>query len=110
MGSPPMPGIPGTPRPPATPAMRSRSSSLLLVIASFTAVLEHVDLLRIDRGRVDLHRAQLLPAGDDHLHRAAAGAGLDRRLPQLFLDLRHLRLHLLRHLGDLGDVHGPISW
>jgi hypothetical protein len=29
---------------------------------------------------------------------------------QLRLRLRHLRLHLLRHLGDLADVHGLSSF
>jgi hypothetical protein len=86
--------------------MRSRSSSLL---RGHDQVLEHLDLVRVDRARVDLDVADLLGAGDHDAHRAAPGGRLDRGLLELLLRLRHLRLHLLRHLGDLADVHACAS-
>ena len=68
-------------------------------------VLEHLHLVGIDGGRVDLDATNLLRPRDDDPHGAAAGGGLECRLGELLLRLRHLRLHLLRHLGDLADVH-----
>ena len=53
--------------------------------------------------------AHLLGAGDDDPDRSPAGGGLERRLAQLGLDLGHLGLHLLRHLGELTDVHEYLS-
>ena len=58
--------------------------------------LRRVDLRRGARG-VRVRRGRLV--------RAAAGAPLDDRGPQLLLDLLHLALHLLGHLLQLARIH-----
>ena len=107
-----MPGRPGIPGIPIPPAMLAHPLALELLAAAdrlvdgrHHEVLEHLDLVGIDRRRIDLHAPHLLGAGDDDPHGTATGGGLEGRLRELLLRLRHLRLHLLRHLGDLADVH-----
>jgi hypothetical protein len=69
-------------------------------------VLEDLDVLGVDGGGIDLDAPQLLRPGHDHADRSTADGGLDRGLGQLGLDAGHVGLHLLRHLGQLTDVHG----
>src|SRR6185312_2852350 len=70
-------------------------------------VLEHLDVARVDDGRVDLHRTHLsLTVGGDGDHPAAARRA-DRLVLELLLELLETALHLLRlsqHVHEIGHV------
>src|SRR5262245_14907389 len=68
-------------------------------------VLEHLDVRRVDGGRVDRDRDELLLAGHDGLHDAAAGGAVDLGVAQLALDALHLLLHLLGHALQVAHPH-----
>src|SRR5688572_1899722 len=83
-----------------------------LVHRGLDHVLEHLDVLGIDRVRVDRQLLQLQLAADLHRHHAAAGAGLHDLVLQLLLSLRHVGLHLLdllHHLVQVGLTHQSFS-
>src|ERR1043166_6179844 len=65
-------------------------------------VVQHLDVVRIDRFLVDRHGEELLRAVHGRLHHPAARAPLDAQLGH---PLRHLRLHLLHLLHELFGVH-----
>src|SRR5262245_37600727 len=72
-------------------------------------VAEHLDVVGVERVRVDrdrLHRLVALDPGRDH---AAAGRPLDDLLGQLGLGVLHLALHLLQLLEHLVGVE-PAPW
>ena len=72
-----------------------------LVDGSHDHVLEHLDVLGIERLGVDLERGDLHLAVDGDLDHAAAGRGVDRGLGEVVLHGRELLLHLARLLHHL---------
>ena len=72
-------------------------------------VLQHLDVVRVGvagrkRVGVDLHGAELHPAGHPHLHRATAGLPFDLGLGRGGLCVEELLLHLLRLLEQVAHV------
>ena len=61
-------------------------------------VLQHLDVLGVDRVGLDLERLELEVARHDDLDHAAAGRGLDALVLELLLRGHHVFLHLLRLL------------
>src|SRR5215212_453302 len=60
-------------------------------------VLEHLDVRRVDRRRIDRDGDELLLSGDHCADDTAAGRAVHGRVAQLALDALHLLLHLLGH-------------
>src|SRR3954468_9841258 len=75
-----------------------------LVDGGQDGVLEHLDILRVDRARVDGDRLDRELARRDDLHHAPAGRGLDALVLEGLLRLHHLLLHLLHLLEHLLHV------
>ena len=67
-------------------------------------VLEHLDVLGVDRVRVDRELLELEVAGHHDLDHAAAGGRLDALVLEPLLRLHHLLLHLLRLLEQGVEV------
>ena len=67
-------------------------------------VLQHLDVVGVDRVGVDRERLELEVAAHRDLHHAAAGRGLDDLVLQLLLGGEHLLLHLLRLLQQGSEV------
>ncbi len=100
--------MPGSPIPPVALAI-SLLHEFLGLPARFAErghqhVLEHLDVFRVDRVRLDLHRQQLLLAVHAHGDHAAAGRALHLAAGQILLDARHLGLHFLGLLHQLAQV------
>ena len=87
---------------------RSRERCSSVVDRRDDEVLEHLDVGRVDRRRVDRHGQQLLLAGHGRLDDAAAGRTIDGQALELALDAQHLLLHLLRHALQVGHAHRSI--
>src|SRR5215208_6729150 len=75
-----------------------------LVHGGLHHVLKKLDVLGVDRFRVDLQLQQLEVAAHLDGDHAAAGTGLDGGALQLLLRLGHLGLHLLDLLHHLVEV------
>src|SRR5215211_7889671 len=74
-------------------------------------VAEHLDVVGVERVRVDRHRLHRLVALDPGRDHAAAGRPLDDLLGQLGLGVLHLPLHLLQLLEHLVGVEpAAASW
>src|ERR687898_1768383 len=67
-------------------------------------VLQHFDVVGVDRAGVDRQLLQLQLAADLHGDHPAAGAGLNDLVLQLLLSLGHVGLHLLDLLHHLVQV------
>src|SRR5437588_4992361 len=67
-------------------------------------ILEHLDVVGVDRGGIDRHRLELHGAGHPHLDGAAARLALDDLLGRRRLGLHDLLLHLLRLLEQIVHV------
>src|SRR3954470_5324981 len=85
-----------------------------LVDGGQDGVLEHLDVLRVDRARVDGDRLDREFPRRDDLHHAPAGRGLDALVLEGLLRLHHLLLHLLDLLEHLLHVrlgrHQGVPW
>ena len=105
----PRPG--GSPMPWVMPPSRSAARSLALRRPSLTAdqVAEHLDVVGVERVRVDRDRLHRLVALDPGRHHAAAGRPLDDLLGQLGLGVLHLALHLLQLLEHLVEVETTLG-
>src|SRR5918997_1829743 len=75
-----------------------------LVDGGLHHVLEHLDILGVDRAGVDRQLPQLQLAADLDGDHPAAGAGLHHLVLQLLLRLGHVGLHLLYLLHHLVQV------
>ncbi len=69
-------------------------------------VLEHVDVLRIDRRRIDRHTDEFLLPGRRRPDDTASRRTLDDGRLELRLHAQHLLLHLLRHPLQVLHPHG----
>ena len=103
--------IPGRPRPPSPPASgpivvccSSGGVARRVADRGDDEVLEALDVVGVDRLRVDLERHDVAGAGDDGGDEPAAGGAGHLGLGQLALRLHQLLLHLLRLLHQLLHV------
>ncbi len=68
-------------------------------------VLEHLDVVGVDRRRVDGDAHQLLLPGHGRAHDATAGRAVHGGGLEFALDAQHLLLHLLGHPLQVGHPH-----
>ena len=101
--------MPGMPRPPVSFFISAADFSLPLAMASWTPLRTRSSRnsasLRIDHGRIDLDGEHVAGAGGEHVHLAAADAGLDRLHGEFFLFGGKPGLHLLGLFHEFLDVH-----
>src|SRR6185503_9600899 len=68
-------------------------------------VLEHLDVIGVDRRGVDRHRDERLLPGGNRADDPAARGTFDLGLAELGLDSLHLLLHLRRHALQVAHAH-----
>lgn len=74
-------------------------------------ILQHLDIVGIDRFGLNLNIGDFFVPGGHHLHDTASGASFHRFVAQFLLRLHHLILHFFDLFHHLIHVfHGPSSF